>query len=836
MTHISRTRRTAACALLAASLPAVLVMTSGSASAASGTVAPSSSITLKASGPVITSAAPLGVAALGSSYRHQFTATGDPAPTWSVSAGRLPAGLTLNPSTGVLSGTPTGLLALSTFTVRATNSQGSATQNATILVVVGGTGTTTAAPRITSPLPIGATVGGAYTHQFTATGNPAPSWSVTNGVLPAGLTLNPTTGLLSGNVAAVVGAYTFTVTASNALGANSQTVVLAVVLGSGNTTKPAITSPLPVGAIVGNTPYTHQFTAIGTPAPTWSVASGSLPPGFTLNPTTGLLTGTPTGIGVYVFTVRATNSAGTADQPVTIVFVAGATAPTITSGVPLSGTVGLAYDHQFVATGVPAATWSVTSGSLPAGLTLNATTGTVSGIPTAAGSSTFTVRATNSAGTAEQTNTVTVATAGSLPVVTNVGRVVGTVGQALNVGFTATGNPAPTWAVQGNLPAGLFLNSTTGVVSGVPTTAGTTTVTLRATNVAGVGNLPVSFVIYPATRATLPAPGTYRWDGPNRTTTAIDVSQSLFPLRASAPAVVVTTSENYADAIGGGRLASSVGAPLLLTGKTALDADVAAEVKRVLAPGGTIYVLGGTPTLTDDVTASLQNLDASFRISRLAGNSRFETGVAIADEILRVTGSASATSSPKIYLANGRNFPDGLAVSALAARTGGVVLLTENDTMPDATAAFVAAHDPTGVNTVPIGGAAAVASMQLPTVQARAATANAVVGADRYDTSSKVAALFTKDSTSTPVASVGLATGANWPDALVGAAAMGALNGPLLLTAPTELDSAAQTSIAGLNAVAPVEVGIVFGGELALDGTVYSDFSSLIPKVNVTGS
>ncbi|MCU1368470.1 MAG: Peptidase propeptide, partial [Ilumatobacteraceae bacterium] len=161
-------------------------------------------------------------------------------------------------------------------------------------------------------------------------------------------------------------------------------------------------------------------------------------------------------------------------------FVANA-APVITSGAPPAANVGTPYTFTFTATGVPAPTIT-SSGTLPTGLTL--TNGVLSGTPTAAGSFTFLVKAANGAAPdASQLTTVVVnAVPTAAPTITSCAPVNGTVSVPYTFTFTATGTPAPTFtSAGGTLPAGLTL-SPAGVLSGTPTTAGTFTFLLRASN------------------------------------------------------------------------------------------------------------------------------------------------------------------------------------------------------------------------------------------------------------------------------------------------------------------------------------------------------------------
>jgi hypothetical protein len=140
---------------------------------------------------------------------------------------------------------------------------------------------------------------------------------------------------------------------------------------------------------------TDGVSASGAPLPTYSVAAGSLPAGLELNTTTGAITGTPVVAGPYSFTIEASNAVSTAS----IVISGTVTSiPVFTDGTVASLKVGVQVSDGVAASGVPAPTYSVIEGALPAGLQLDATTGAITGTPTKAGDYSFTVKATNSVG------------------------------------------------------------------------------------------------------------------------------------------------------------------------------------------------------------------------------------------------------------------------------------------------------------------------------------------------------------------------------------------------------------------------------------------------------
>ena len=286
----------------------------------------------------------------------------------------------------------------------------------------------------------------------------------------------------------------------------------------------------------------------------------------------------------------------------------------------------------------------------------------------------------------------------------------------------------------------------------------------------------------PGTSSVVPE----RLAGQDRDTTAVAISQAAFPTSHSASAVVLTRNDLFADALAGGPLATAKNAPLLLTSSQSFDATTATELSRVLAPGGTVYLLGGKSALSASVQSAVTTL--GYAVVRLSGSDRYGTAIAI----------AGALGNPTtVFEASGQAFPDALSAVPAAAHVHGVILLTDGSVQSAETAAYLKAHP--GVRYA-VGGPAAAADP----------TAPALVGADRYATSAAVARAFFPEATSFSVA-----TGVDFADALSGGPFAGAHSQPLLLVptsgpVPEPIHAFICTHAADTN---PVEI---FGGTAAV--------------------
>ncbi len=413
----------------------------------------STSCMITINGPLSVTCATINTGEVGVAFNSgPMTVTGGtPLYTYSI-VGTLPPGLMLNTSTGAVMGTPS---APGTFMVRVTDAVGNSSTSCTI--TINGPLAVTCAAVNTGDVGIPFNSG-----PMTVAGGVAPYTFSIVGTLPAGLTLNTATGAVTGLPTA---SGTFSVQVTDALG-NTSTGCMIIINGPLSVNCSAFNTG-EVGVLFDSGP----MTVTGGTAPyTFSIGSATLPAGLTLNPSTGEVTGTPTASGS--FSIEVTDALGNSSTSCMITI----TGPlSVTCSAFSTGEVGVPFDSgpMTVTGGTAPYTFSIGNGPLPAGLTLNPSTGEVTGTPTTPGA--FTVQVTDSLGGVGTACAISINPPLSVTCAANN---TGTVGVPFNSGpVTVTGGAAPySFSIVGTLPAGLTLNTSTGAVTGTPTTSGTFTV------------------------------------------------------------------------------------------------------------------------------------------------------------------------------------------------------------------------------------------------------------------------------------------------------------------------------------------------------------------------
>ncbi len=454
----------------------------GTGSGSGGTGAGGSGTGSPAGSPsVVSMALPEGV--LATPYSASLKAIGGRTPyRWSTVGGSLPSGLTLDANTGIISGTPVAQGSFP-FTAQVQDNAG-ATATGIFSITVTAPTNTAMLTLTTGTLPSG-TTGVPYSTTVGIAGGTAPyGCSVAAGTLPAGLSLGA--GCAISGVPSAAGTSTLTLTATDAATpADTTTGVVTLVI------NPAATLMLssPPAATVGS-PYTGSIGVMGGVAPySCSVVGGTLPNGLTLGANC-VLSGTPTAAGATSVTVSATDGATPANMNTAAVTISVNPAATaLTLGSLADGTVSVPYSATLgVGGGTAPYNCTVTSGTLPAGLTLG-TQCAVSGTPTTAGTSTITVQAGDASSPANTTSgqvSLTIEPAVSLTLSAPPTAAAGTPYNA-SVGVTGGTAPYSCSLTAGTLPAGLTLAGNC-VVSGTPTTAGTSTITVQASDASSPAN------------------------------------------------------------------------------------------------------------------------------------------------------------------------------------------------------------------------------------------------------------------------------------------------------------------------------------------------------------
>lgn len=357
-------------------------------------------------------------------------------------------------------------------------------------------------PIVISPSAItSGTIETLYHVDFSATGGAGSGYvfSIIAGTLPKGMSLS-STGSLTGTPLQF-GTYHFTVMVTDIWGITGQ-VSYTLALASIQLTVNPGTLP---SAYYNSSYSTNLTTPNGTGGDIFAVETGSLPPGLSFA-SSGAITGTPTSIGSWTFTVSVIDSAGDVGSNTYTLTVLNNLAISPTNLA--SGSIGVAYIQNLSATGGTNSGYgfSIVSGSLPSGLSLSGAT--ISGTPNSAGTSNFTIQVNDSANNLKNFQlsiTVNLVTLGITPS----SLWDGSIGYSYAAGLSATGGLGSNynyWLSSGNLPSGLGLSGNT--ISGTITGTGTFYFTISFSDSAGDTGSQSYAIYVPAVSG-----GEWIWDG-----------------------------------------------------------------------------------------------------------------------------------------------------------------------------------------------------------------------------------------------------------------------------------------------------------------------------------
>ena len=194
----------------------------------------------------------------------------------------------------------------------------------------------------------------------------------------------------------------------------------------------------------------------------------------------------------------------------------------------------------------------------------------------------------------------------------------------------------------------------------LPEVVGTRTVAVQYRDAAlNTSTLMGSIVFDPEVRV-------FDWteiSGPDRYSTARAVSRSAFA--DGSDTVIISTGENYPDALGAGGLAGAAECPILLVKKTgALPTAVASEIKRLGATQ--VYITGSTAAVSAQTELDLKKIVGSAKVTRLGGRDRYATANLIAIETVRILAEKGTPFSGTAFVTTGLDFPDALLASPVA--------------------------------------------------------------------------------------------------------------------------------------------------------------------------
>lgn len=286
--------------------------------------------------------------------------------------------------------------------------------------------------------------------------------------------------------------------------------------------------------------------------------------------------------------------------------------------------------------------------------------------------------------------------------------------------------------------------------------------------------------------------------GEDRYETAAEVARHWGP---GVSVAYIVNGEDYPDALAASARAGIYDAPVLLVKADDIPADTREALTR-LKPGR-LVVVGGSGAVSEATETALKAYTTGT-MQRVSGANRYVTAANLA--------SYYGKGQPRVFLASGEDFPDALAAAALAGKQHTPLLLTRGDDLNAATATELARLDPGEI--VVLGGAASIspAVAQEAAGYATSGSYRRLAGADRYATAAKVAAEHPAGVASTIVAS-----GEDFPDALVGAALAGRRGVPVVLVQADRLTSGAVDALSHLD---PGAINVLGGTGSVTDATL----------------
>lgn len=286
-----------------------------------------------------------------------------------------------------------------------------------------------------------------------------------------------------------------------------------------------------------------------------------------------------------------------------------------------------------------------------------------------------------------------------------------------------------------------------------------------------------------------------RVSGSDRYETCVEICRKSFDKSNLA---IITSGENYPDALSSGSLAAKYNAPLLLVKRDEIPKKVYDELKRLGVKD--IKIVGGKNTISDSL---LDELKKDYKVDRVSGLDRFETSIEAAKL------SESVGKSKGNIFVNGNNFSDALVSTAIASKKNMNVILTDGKSLPNSYKSVLGNIDKS--NSLAIGGKRSIDISGMDIEQ--------IGGVDRYDTSKKVAEKFFGEEKKAIVAS-----GEEYVDSLSSVNLAKKEGIPVLLSEKGRLNSSLE-SVVRNNKISSI---YVIGGENTLQNTVFNKLKELL--------